>query len=283
MAGATRSSIAYNQGITFDRAQSGFLFDGVSSLTSSGVYRTDGRLAPVAATAAVIPSTKEGYNHAGDLSFDPLRRRILLPLECYDANAGGNTCGTGAIGVVDPVTLRLRYYVNLDHRQIRKAMWDEISPDGRWIWTSSGTHLLAYRANEVNRSIARHQRDGRIGGIAGVDLGAALPTGAVTGATFYRDPRTRVLRLLLSLNLGDRFAVVSLRTATATTGRPRLLSAHPSTIITVGRSALNNEPEGLAVTAKGDRGFPLGGSLHWQMLPRITQSTLFTRILNFRP
>ena len=26
-------------------------------------------------------------------------------------------------------------------------MWAEVSPDGRWLWTSSGTDLLAYDAS----------------------------------------------------------------------------------------------------------------------------------------
>src|SRR5436853_751914 len=82
-AGATISSIAYNQGAAFDRARDSFFFDGVSSSLNSGVYRTDSQLRLTGADIAVIPSTTEGYNHAGDLSFDPLKRRILLPLECY--------------------------------------------------------------------------------------------------------------------------------------------------------------------------------------------------------
>jgi hypothetical protein len=45
-------------------------FDGVSSLTNSGVYRTDAQLRQDGANPTVIPRTREGYNHAGDLSFD---------------------------------------------------------------------------------------------------------------------------------------------------------------------------------------------------------------------
>ena len=171
-----RTSIAYNQGITFNPARGNFFFDGVTSMTNSGLYRTDARLRQLAANTAVIPKTREGYNHAGDLSFDLIKRRILLPLECYYPNSGGNTCGTGAIGVVDPVTLRFRYYVNLARSQIKKAMWDEIRLDGRWIWTSSGTHLLAYRATHITFAVARRQRTGKSSGIIGLDLGSVLPT-----------------------------------------------------------------------------------------------------------
>ena len=246
------------------------------------MYRTDTQLRVQAANAAVIPKTTEGYNHAGDLSFDPVKKRILLPLECYYPTGGGNTCGIGAIGVVDPLTLGFRYYVNLARRQIKKAMWDEISPDGRWIWTSSGTHLLAYRAADVTAATARRQRAGKMAGIVGVDLGSALPSSGVTGATFYRPGRGRHARLLLSLNLGDRFEVVSIGIGTRRNGEPRLVS-RLATMITVHRSALNNEPEGLANPAKERGHHPPGGLLQWQMLPTITSSTLFSRILTYLP
>jgi hypothetical protein len=283
LVGVTTSSILYNQGITIEGARGNFLFDGVSALTNSGVYRANARLRQTAANPAVLPKTTEGYNHTGDLSFDPVRQRILLPLECYYPNSGGNTCGTGAIAVADPMTLRVLYYVDLARSQIRKAMWDEISPDGQWIWTSSGTHLLAYRAADITVATARRQRAGKTAGIVGLDLGAVLPSSGVTGATFYADPRTGTSLLLLSLNLGARFQVVSYCTSTTWDGRPTLLNKHPSTIITVARSALSNEPEGLAVTAGNSGRYPLGGVLHWQMLPKITPSTLFSRILTYLP
>lgn len=282
LAGERTTSIAYNQGIAFDGARHEFFFDGVSSPSNSGVYRTDVHLRLRAANASAIPTTREGYNHAGDLSFDPMRRRLLLPLECYYPNRGGNTCGVGAIGVVDPVTLRFRYYVNLASRQTRKAMWDEIEPDGRWIWTSSGDHLLAYPSAEITAATARRQRTGRQGGIVGIDLGSVLPSSAVTGATFYRTGRVGTAQLLLSLNFGDTFEVISIRICTSPDGRPTLLS-HPTTIITLMRSSLNHEPEGLATTNKERGRFPLGGLLHWQMLPTITPSTLFSRTLTYSP
>ena len=278
-ADTTTASIAYNNGLTFDPAGGSFFFDGVSSITNSGLYRTNAKLAVAAANPAVIPATREGYNHTGDLSFDPVGRRVLLPLECYYPASGGNTCGVGAIGVADPVTLRFLYYVNLDPAQIKKAMWAEISPDGRWIWTSSGTHLLAYPASAVNRTIADRQRAGALGGIVGQDLGAVLPATGVTGATFYQDALTRTPRLLLSLNRGTYFEVVSYQTSAG----DRLLSTAPSTEIAVQRSALDAEPEGLAVTGAGHTVNPLGGVLHWLMLPAITPSSLYSRILSYQP
>jgi hypothetical protein len=280
--GVDVSSIAYNQGVAFDDARREFFFDGVSSATNSGVYRTDAHLRGEAANTTVIPKTTEGYNHAGDLSFDPVKKRILLPLECYYPQSGGNTCGVGAVGIVDPMTLRFRYYVNLARGQIKKAMWDEIDPDGRWIWTSSGTHLLAYRAADITAATARRQRAGKLAGIVGVDLGSVLPTGAVTGAAFYRTGRARTAQLLLSLNLGDTFEVVSTGIGTTRTGRPKLVS-HPATIITVRRSALNDEPEGIATTPERRGSYPLGGLLHWQMLPTITSSSVFSRVLTYMP
>jgi hypothetical protein len=77
------TSIAYNQGIAFDPSSRDFFFTGVSSLTTSGLYRTNSNLDETAANIAVLPATREGYNHAGDLSFDSVTRRVLLPLECY--------------------------------------------------------------------------------------------------------------------------------------------------------------------------------------------------------
>jgi hypothetical protein len=278
----TTASIAFNQGITFDQARGDFFFDGVSSATNSGLPRTNSKLTLMAANSAVIPATKEGYNHAGDLSYDPFRQRILIALECYYPGSGGNTCGSGAIGVTDPVTLRMLYYINLDAAQISKAMWVEISPDGRWIWTSSGTHLLAYPAAEVNRATANRQRRGAPGGIVGKDLGAVLPTSTVTGATFYGNPRTGHARLLLALNRGTYSEVISY--ATSRRGRsPALAGGTRRTEITVDRSSSNNESEGLATTRAGKSGQPLRGELHWLMLPLLTRSSLVSRILSYLP
>jgi hypothetical protein len=236
-------SIRRTEGIAFDQADGDFFFDGVISTTNSALYRTGANLHQDAANTSLLPATPAGYNHAGDLSFDPVRRRVLLPLECYYPARGGNanTCGTGVIGVADPVTLRFLYYVELDPAQIKKAMWVEPSPDGRWLWTSSGTHLLVYSAAEVNPRTAVRQRAGALGGIAGRDLGAVLPASGVTGATFYGT------RLLLALNRGGYSEMISYATS-ETHGVTTLLGATPTTEITLVRSRLNNESEGLAVT-----------------------------------
>ena len=276
------ASILYNQGITFDQAGGDFFLDGVTSASNSGLYRTNSDLSLTAADFAVIPGTTEGYNHAGDLSLDPLRRRILLPLECYYPANGGNTCGVGAIGVADPTTLRFLYYVNLAPEQIAKAMWVEASPDGRWIWTSSGTHLLVYRASDINPEVARQQRAGTMGGIVGEDLGAVLPTDSVTGASFYTEPFTHTPHLLLALNRGTYSEIVSYELG-PWWGTPRLTSPTPTSLITVPQSFFDHESEGLAITRPLNLSTPLGGVLHWQMLPVITLLSLYSRILTYSP
>jgi hypothetical protein len=278
----TFTSILYNRGITFDQAGGDFYFDGVTSTSNSGLYRTEPDLSLTAANFTLLPGTTEGYNHAGDLSFDPLRRRILLPLECFYPARGGNTCGVGAIGVADPATLRFLYYVNLSSEQIAKAMWVEASPDGRWLWTSSGTHLLVYRASDVSPEVAGGQRAGVQGGIVGDDLGAVLPTDAVTGASFYTEPFTHTSHLLLALNRGTSSEVVSYELAGGR-GAPRLTSSTPTSLITVPQSFFDHESEGLAITRPLNLSAPLGGVLHWQMLPVITLFSLYSRILTYSP
>ena len=155
---ARRASILYNQGVAYDPRLGSFFFTGVTSLTNSGLFRTDSRLRRTGTRYAAISASPQRFNHIGDLSFDPVRRRLLVPLECYYPYRGGNTCRRGAIGVADPVTLALRYRVLLDSSQIVKASWVESSPDGRWIWTSAGTHLLGYPAAEVSAATASSSR-----------------------------------------------------------------------------------------------------------------------------
>jgi hypothetical protein len=286
LSSTSTESVAYNQGITFDSRTVGqtarsFFFDGVSSTSNSALYRTDSGLSRTASNAAVIPPTKEGYNHAGDLSFDPSASRVLLPLECYYPNSSpSNTCGSGAFAVVDPVSLAFLYYVKLWTPQIQKAMWDEITPDGHWIFTSSGTHVLAYAGADVNQQRADNQRAGVWGGLGGTDLGAVLPTGNVTGGAFYVDPLSGATRLFLALDRGTYFQVVSYATGTNSGGSPVLLSSTPTIEITVTRSSANSESEGLAVTGALNGSYPLSGMLHWQMLPSIK---LYSRILNYIP
>jgi PASTA domain len=285
----SRASVAYNQGMTFDQAHGNFFFDGVSSTSNSAVYRTTSALSRTASNTAVIPTdpqaNPQGYNHAGDLSFDPVnvsitdtgKTRVLLPLECYYPDrTPSNTCGSGAFGVVDPTTLSFLYYVKLWTPQIQKAMWDEITPDGHWIFTSAGTHLLAYNAADINKQRADYQLQGVWGGLGGKDLGAVLATSNVSGAAFY--VVSGVPRLFLALNLGTSFQVVSYGIGAASDGTPVLLSSTPTVETSLNQSSSNNEPEGLAVTDLVNGSYPLGSVLHWQMLPSIKLSS---RILNY--
>jgi hypothetical protein len=173
----------YFQGVTHDRSDN-LYFDGVSF----GLYRTDLALVEEARNPFAIAGdvfNSEGYNHIGDLSWD--RReggRLLLPLECF-LPFFGNLCKTGSIGVSDPETLEWRYYVKLDPAFIDKAMWAERSPNGRLLWTSSGSgrDLLAYRMSEISPENAAP---------AGPALRPvrrlvnAVPPSGITGATFYR-------------------------------------------------------------------------------------------------
>lgn len=269
------TSIAYNQGVAYDPRSGSFFFSGVTSATNSGLFRTDPRLRRTASRYAAIPASVQRFNHIGDLSFDSVRRRLLVPLECYYPRGGGNTCQRAAIGVADPHTLAVHYRVLLDASQIVKASWVEISPDGRWIWTSAGRHLIAYRASDVNPATAARQRTAGAAGLVGHDLGAVLPTAGLTGAAVL--PSVAGYRLLLSLNRGTFFQVVSYLVTSASDGSPSIRSS-PRPEMTVRRSTLNYEAEGLTVTARRAGAYPLKAPLHWQMLP---SASLYMRVLNY--
>jgi hypothetical protein len=144
--------IRYYQGMA--AGHGALFFDGIEN----GLYRTTLRLHQTAGVpdGALIPPSvalTQKYNHIGDLSYDPRGRgRVLLPLECYDpaGKPSTNCAGSGAIGVADPRTLAWRYDVTL--AGIPKAMWCEVSPDHRLLWTSAGNDLLAYRLAGIHRS-----------------------------------------------------------------------------------------------------------------------------------
>lgn len=256
LTGVTRIPLAYYQGIAASPGGRLF-FDGVFT----GLYRTDRHLTQRVAQPQEIPpavTAKYGFNHIGDITWD--RReggRVLLPLECYTPGAphGGNTCGRGAIGVAGATTLRWRYLVPLDRRQIRKAMWAEVSPDGRLVWTSSGRDLLAYRTAAISRRHARRPLR------AVRRLRRAIPRTRVTGAAFHRG------RLLLAGQRGSRFEVWSVDVSS---GRRRLEI----------QRRLSGESEGLAM---------VGGALRWIVTPFDPAGTPPTypgpgnALLSFRP
>jgi hypothetical protein len=236
LTGVSKIPLEYYQGVTSDPARR-LWFDGVFS----GLYRADAWLHEQTRNVAEIPpdvTVREGYNHIGDIAWD--RReggRVLLPLECYYPGQpnGGNTCRTGSIGVADPDTLRWRYYVKLAPAELPKAMWAEVSPDGRFVWTSSGPDLLAYRTADIEPGNAAPIHAVR-------RLPAAVPPTGITGAAFYGD------RLLLAGQADTRFQVWSVDLAS---GARRLEIER--TIV--------GESEGLAVVAA------LGGTLHWIVTP----------------
>jgi hypothetical protein len=229
--------LEYFQGVTSDR-QRNLFFDGLFT----GLYRTDRQLNEEARNDNVIPLdlfTSVGYNHIGDITWD--RReggRVLLPLECF---LYGPLCKTGAVGVADPVILQWRYYVQLDPTFIDKAMWAEASPNGKLLWTSSGSgdDLLAYDMDEI--TAANAAPDGPRLRPVRVLEGAVPPLG-ITGATFHKH------RLLLASGRGSLFQVWSVDL----TDGSRELEIEKTVF---------GESEGLDIVKT------LGGDLHWLITP----------------
>jgi len=238
--GTSSLPLVYWQGVTVD-PQGNLYFDGVVS----GLYRTDPALRETGRNDDAIPASVrmgEGYNHIGDLSWDASEGgRLLLPLECYTPGQpnGGNTCGTGSIGVADPQSLQWRYYVKLDPTEIRKAMWNEVSPDGELVWTSAGDDLLAYRSADVVQANE---------GPAGTPIHSvrrlvdAVPPSGITGATFVGG------RLFVAGQTGGPFRIWSID---LTTGA-RVLEAERE---------IAGESEGLATASVN------GGRLQWLIPP----------------
>jgi hypothetical protein len=242
----------YYQGVTSDPMRN-LYFDGIYF----GLYKTDPQLNQLAGHNDEIPQDvhlREGYDHMGDLTWDPNEGgRILLPLECYYPYPGapnsGNTCGfgtngqpepgTGSFGVADPNTLDWRYYVKLDERDIPKAMWVESSPDGKLVWTSSGKDLLAYSTADIKPANAAPTGP-KIRPVR--RLAGAVPPSGITGAAFEGE------RLLVAGQDGGPFQVWSID---LTTGARELQ---------IERTVVG-ESEGIDIADV------LGGHLHWLIQP----------------
>jgi hypothetical protein len=237
--------LEYFQGVTSDKSGD-IYFDGVFS----GLFRTDSQLVEEARNVNVIPAdvnARERYNHVGDITWDKREGgRVLLPLECYFPFFG-NFCGTGSIGVADDDTLQMRYYVKLDPAFIDKAMWAEVSPNGKLLWTSNGAvnggrDLLAYDMSEITEANAAP---------AGpllkpvVALPNAVPPTGITGATFFKQ------RLLVAGQSRTLFQVWSIDLRDG------------SRELVIEKQVLG-ESEGLDIF-KG-----LGGELHWLIAPQGT-------------
>ena len=229
---AKRIPPAYWQGITTTPGGS-FVFSGFV-----GLFRTDASVRERNNQGVVIPdevSKGEGYNHIGDLTYDRAEGgRLILPLECYTPGQpnGGNTCGTGSFGVADPTTLQWRYHVRLDPAFIKKAMWVEVSPDGRSLWTQAGDDLLRYRTADLTARQTAPLRPVQT-------LRGAASLGQYTGAAFHRG------RLLAAVGRGRALQVWSIDVRT---GRKR---------VAISRRILG-ESEGLATN---------GRRLLWTIMP----------------
>ena len=240
----------YWQGVTGPPGAGSLFFPG----PQHGLHRTRSDLRQTAGVDLAIPpavASSEGYNHIGDPSFDGAEGgRVLLPLECYTAGgpSGGNTCGTGSIGVADPESLAFRYYVKLDPAEIPKAMWVESSPDGSLLWTSSGSDLLAYRATDVTPAAAA-PAGAPIRSVA--RLAGAVPPSGVTGGAF------RGGRLLLAGSTGTTYQIWSLDTATGT----RRLELE--------LEGVRGEAEGVHVARF------MNGELHWVIAPALAGTSTF--------
>jgi hypothetical protein len=240
LTGTTTLPILYYQGVTVGPPRN-LYFDGIYV----GLYRTNKAFTETGSTSDVIPPdvhAREGYNHIGDISWDRAEGgRILLPLECYVPNGpnGGNPCLHGSIGVADPRTLQWRYYVKLDPAEIPKAMWNEVSPDGTLLWTSSGNDLLAYRTADISLANAApgHAPIHSVRRLRG-----AVPPTGITGATFING------QMLVAGQDGETFRVYSIDLATG---------AHELEI----ERTIVGESEGLVtVRAKG-------GTIGWLVQP----------------
>jgi hypothetical protein len=235
--------LQFFQGLTHTTAGD-FLFVGVFQ----GGYRTGPDLQTLASNGALIPPAVQadpGFNHIGDPTFDRAEGgRLLAPMECYFPGTpnGGNTCRQGGIGVVDPTTLAWRYWVRLDPADIPKAMWAEVSPDGKLLWTSSGKDLLAYATADI--SLAHAATSSASTPIRPVRrLVGAVPPSGVTGAAFVGR------RLLLA---GELNGYLQVRSVDLQTGAQR------PEITLLGVSA---ESEGLDLLDAR------GGELHWLLSP----------------
>ena len=247
----------YWQGVATPGKGKPLFFSGVTT----GLHRTSASLRETGTFDPVIPASvlaSEGYNHVGDIGYQG--GRVLLPLECFTSGGpnGGNTCGTGSIGVADPATLAFQYYVKLDPAEIPKAMWVEASPDGQLLWTSSGPDLLAYNAADVTPANAA---PGAAAIRAVRRLPGAVPPSGVTGAAFYRG------RLFLAGAQGTTYQVWSVD---VTTGTRRLE-------LELGN--VQGEAEGLVQVQL------LGGRLHFLVAPLAAQPTFGPTVglLHFTP
>jgi hypothetical protein len=240
IARVTEVPFEYFQGVAAS-PRGAFFFTGTNGLygTTGGSLRETGRH-DVEIPADVQQA--EGYDHVGDLAYDPGQGgRLLLPLECYNVGRQPpNHCGTGSIAVVDPRTLHWQYYVKLDPAQIKKVPWTEVSPDGRSLYVEDERDLLRYDLSQISPANAA---PGGAQPLPAQRVRNAFPDSEATGAAFYRG------RLFSAHYRGPLFQLWSLD---PTTGRRRLEFER----------VVGGESEGLAALRAR------GGELHWLINPR---------------
>ena len=143
LTGSSAMPLYYYQGVTSDPAGH-FYFDGIHL----GLYRTDSALNEQARneTSSRPRSRPRGLqphrrHHVGRRRgrADPAAARVLLPAAATPARRARSASPT-------PRRCGGATTSSSTRRYIAKAMWAEVSPDGKLIWTSSGNDLLAYRA-----------------------------------------------------------------------------------------------------------------------------------------
>jgi hypothetical protein len=239
--GRTSVPLYYYQGMTHDDAGNRY-FTGVWF----GLYRTDGELNETGRNDDVIGMqvrAAEGYNHIGDLDWHD--GKLYLPLECYYPPPG-NICGHGSVGVADPETLEMDYYVKLSAEHISKVMWNEISPDGKLLWTQEGEDLLAFDMSQI---IPENAAPGAEPLEPVQKLVGAVPPSGITGATFIRD----TLFVAGQSDTGGEIYSIDL-----TTGESKL----ETSIEYIGES--EGLDDDFDLKKKADR---LGGDLHYMVMP----------------
>jgi hypothetical protein len=122
-------------------------------------------------------------------------------------------------------------------------MWNEVSPDGSLVWTSSGGDVLAYRTADISRADAA---PGHVPIHSVRRLRGAVPPSGITGATFIGE------RMFVAGQDGEAFRVWSIDLAT---GARRL---------EIERQIVG-ESEGLLTASLK------GGTLHWLVQPYNTE------------
>jgi hypothetical protein len=249
---STKTIPAYfRQGLASDPSQNVF-FSG----SFAGIYRTRNLVEKARNTTPIPPDVakSEQYNHIGDISWDAGEGgRLLLPLEGYAPFGTDHNPGkTGAVGVMDPTTLKWRYYVKLDPAEVEKAMWFATDAARGLLWTIRDSDLLAYNLSDINPA-------------------NAAPSGPVLHAS---------RRLVGVVPNGAGGAVVlggRIYLSTQAPGVNQIISVDPNT----GSSQVEFERPGDLEVEGMESGPYLGGLLHWELVPGGGLSN--TQLLNLVP